>query len=82
MYRVETCCNFAVLFEIRFSFVVLGEFGNDECTTVSRKRLIYSEGKNIIVIYIIFLFDTYSYSLPITLQCTEIIYATSLQGKY
>ena len=49
MYRVETCCNFAVLFEIRFSFVVLGEFGNDECTAVSR---IYSEGKIIIVIYI------------------------------
>eukprot|EP00731_Ephydatia_muelleri_P031291 Em0022g805a len=38
-----------VLFEIRFSFVVLGEFGNDECTAVSRKRLIYSEGVGTLV---------------------------------
>ncbi|KAL5491383.1 hypothetical protein EMCRGX_G016663 [Ephydatia muelleri] len=28
---------------------VLGEFGNDECTAVSRKRLIYSEGVGTLV---------------------------------
>ena len=46
------CCNSTVLFEIRFSFVGFDEFGNDECTAVSLKRLIYSEGKNILVVYV------------------------------
>ena len=55
MVVVETFCNFTVLLQISFSFVDLGKSRNDECTAVSRKRLIYSEGKNIIVVFILYI---------------------------
>ena len=49
-------CIFTVLFEIRFSFLVFGEFGKDRCTADSLKRLSHSEGNNIIIISIRYLF--------------------------
>ena len=34
-FEGDCFCNFTVLYEIRFSFLVFGEFGKDRCTADS-----------------------------------------------